>query len=791
MKSTLPSNTVVPTSLDAMSLISSDRPASLEEDRYGFKSNFISRLVRLALEWPSQDGVVIGLFGSWGIGKTTILNMFREHVVRNKAIHQNVRVASFNPWFYEDTGALITSFFATIAEELKTGDGKGLKTAGKAFKGMGAIFTAAATGVTAVARNVTIAGVKVDVEAISKSLKKGGELSGSLAGLAELADGGEKKLHQHRATVEKALKSLGKKQGRVVVLVDDVDRLSKAELLTMLRLIRTVANLPFMTLVVAMDDERVRDILKEAVSEGYGKGFLDKIIQVPLHVPPPERNAMAKELVVRLKATFEAMGLCLPKEFTISQIYEPEELNILLSLIRTPRDLARYINGLRTLLLAGGAPDVHLLDAALIEALRIFYPDVYDRIRRHKQFLVGSSSSLVSAILDHMGSRDRQAERDRRSAEFERIVLGDADALGPKAEESVRTLLRLLFGNVIDPNSKRDHESDAAARRISSPEFFDTYFFYAPPSGSVTRREIETLLAKIVGHVKVDSDGRDNRIAAELAIAFQGRDESALDRMAADLGHGLKHIQSEELEWICRGVLAVDQLSQDIVVKLLASALAAVTDIRRILGNEETKIKKSADELSHKILQYALGSARLSPADLFGLIEHAAKYWLRQGHRQELAGALLRRIDNDLRANILFKGQDAQEMADTCKVARILIETLGDSSPLQLKEFQARLIECVNSHPESLPLLLYQVAMEPSPDNVPVLIYAKRTREQVCESLRDVFGEYEQLRPAFEELQKGKANVGKYSRLVEHFGKVLAPSNSVAVSVSTTESPQS
>jgi len=158
-----------PAQTSIKSHISSDRPVeSLAEDRYELQRHFIPRLARIGLEWPTQDGLVVGLFGTWGIGKTSILNMFRDYVDQQrgqgKERYKNVIFASFNPWFYEDTGALVTSFFATIAAELGTDQNKPWAGAAKTLRAMGSFLTVASKG-------LTVFGVSVDVEKVAEAAR--------------------------------------------------------------------------------------------------------------------------------------------------------------------------------------------------------------------------------------------------------------------------------------------------------------------------------------------------------------------------------------------------------------------------------------------------------------------------------------------------------------------------------------------------------------------------------------------------------------------------------------------
>lgn len=741
---------------DAGPSISSDRPVkSLEADKYELKRDFIPRLARLALDWPSEDGLVIGLFGSWGIGKTSILNMFRDYVRQNKAKYSNMLVASFNPWFYEDTGALIASFFATISVELGKHPDTRVSQAAKTLKAMGAFLTVASKGISLFGFNLDAGIIKEGVKAGQEVLAGVGEFSGELAGLV---DKGQKNLDDHRETVERALNSLGgDKKGRLVILVDDVDRLNKAELLTLLRLIRTVADLPYITLVVAMDEERVRDVLEKAVSEGYGQGFLDKIIQVPLHVPLPERGTMTAELVAQLKASFDALGLPFPEELASTQFHIPKELGVLVSLVKTPRDLSRFINGVRTLLLAGTDPDVHPTDAALIEALRIFYPDVYDRVRRYKSFLTDESRF---AYFGGGSGRDREKERGKRSEELDLLVRGGTSVLEPKKEESIRSIIGFLFGDPTDTNSHRERRRDTANRRIRTPEFFDNYFRYASPPGVVKRQEVIKTLNDILSHAK---RGSDVGIAGVLAAALRDRGGAARDQMVQDLGHEIRSITPDLLEVIAQGVLSVRiQLPEEIVYRLLRNILDAAANSR--YANMWERPKEDALGSPFRIFRLIL-EARLELSALYMLMEDL-KGWVSDNKLQNIAGEVLCLTEQALIAGDLFrdKEQIPAQVSEILVPALHLSIKLGSSATVPVHVLQSRFVDFVRSHAKVLPQVLSSI----SPGG------RSLRGERGDDNLKFVFGDYKQLHPVYEQLHASGVDNEPDRQALERFGEILS-----------------
>lgn len=95
--------------------ISSDRAIdNPDDDRFGFGETIVPRLARVAAEWPSEHGVVVGLYGSWGAGKSSVLNLLARRwtdPVQMGAPVPKVILVRFTPMFYDNHAALVQSFF--------------------------------------------------------------------------------------------------------------------------------------------------------------------------------------------------------------------------------------------------------------------------------------------------------------------------------------------------------------------------------------------------------------------------------------------------------------------------------------------------------------------------------------------------------------------------------------------------------------------------------------------------------------------------------------------------------
>ena len=754
------------TTLPLKEQISSDRPGqTLDEDRYELRGSFIPRLARIAVEWPAQDGLVVGLFGPWGIGKTTVLNMLRDHVRRHMQGRPNIQFVTFNPWFYEDAGALVTAFFATIAAEISVDQEKPWARAASALRSMGTFLTVASKGVTVFGVNVDAGKLKEASDIAVQALNQTAELSGGLAGLADLAGSGHKKLDEHRMAVEAGLKELGKADGRLIIELDDVDRLNKTELLSLLRLVRIVADLPFITLVVAMDDRRVRDVLEGSVLEGYGKGYLDKIVQVPMHIPLPSERVMMGNVSEQIAAVLASAQQSLPSELVPLGFWMRDSPLILLaSVIRTPRDLKRYINGLRALFIAGDDPDVDVVDAVLLEALRVFQPDVYDRVRRGKAFLTELLSGNEFPVSGVNKDEERQAFRD---AKLNTLIRGSAPAIDSDVEEFIRGVLKHLFGSIVRPDPARSPSGEAARRRIRSPRVFDNYFRHAPPVGAMTRDQVKDFCDRISTLAR---SREVSGIASLVTVEIQGRSLSDTKLIAEEVGHWISDVGPAEFESIAAGVASTaGQLDKEFVVHFLVKLIGVAA--RASYVNEREWSPEILQEQLSRLVSAAVGS-RLTIVDVYGIIQRSK--------RGETSGKVITRaafswiesVAEQVEAGDPFEGQDVQDAAEALVVAGQMMAEFGPESPVSKAHYMASLIRYAERRPDRLPHLLLMVG-HAGVDGFG-LLPERQSASAVVKALADVFGEYERLKSVYVVFSSGGIDAGRLGRVIEQFGLLIA-----------------
>ena len=123
-----------------MNSIASDTPIiDPAQDKFG-RWPFAQRIAQTIVSRTDPSSIIIGIYGSWGDGKTTVLN-FIEHELNQ---HQEVVSFTFNPWRFADEPKMLLGFFHSLADAVgkseittkeKVGEwiGKYLPTVASAF----------------------------------------------------------------------------------------------------------------------------------------------------------------------------------------------------------------------------------------------------------------------------------------------------------------------------------------------------------------------------------------------------------------------------------------------------------------------------------------------------------------------------------------------------------------------------------------------------------------------------------------------------------------------------------
>jgi predicted KAP-like P-loop ATPase len=477
---------------------------------------FVRRLLRPILEWPANDGLVVGLYSPWGYGKTTVLNFLDGELSKANPSGRRAIVVRFNPWLYGTPEAMLASFFGTAASAVTRvpwfhDEKKRLSTLADALRGVGTLVPIAAASV---AMPAAAPFVGLAVSGLAKQLAKRGE-----AGIRD---------QQEQA--KKILRELGDKKARLVVLIDDVDRAERAEILALLKLVKLVGDLPNTTYVLAMDDARVRQLLDTMYVGESGAAYLQKIVQTPVHLP----LISAERLTELVKSALEEVaveagvpaGTLFPNQWRITDIFS----TTIGSRVKTLRDRAILANAFRFFLVSSDElRDVNPEDALLIVFLETFYPDVYERVRQNKSYLTAEDERMRHVL----GGDDVERSRRRRDATWYRLLTGetppetilstqdgvsralaDDPVLSPAHAALRRLFPSAITGYALGDVQQREYRTE---HRICSFEEFDRYFQLRPPAGEVPDSVVNALMEAIVRRIEA-KDWTDRR--AEVRAMF-------------------------------------------------------------------------------------------------------------------------------------------------------------------------------------------------------------------------------------------------------------------------------
>jgi len=425
-----------------------DEPITQESEDLLGRKQFVNDLYNQIIKYPFSDSFVFGLYGRWGEGKTSSLNLLKNKLYQNG----DVIVFEFDPWDYSSQSALIKGFYEGLYGVLN--------------------------------KKLFLPNIKKFFDKYHRILSSGLKLSGISIDF-ELS---QKSLVELKREIQHWISLTGKK---VVILIDDIDRLqNKDEILQILKIVKQSGRFENTMFVISFDPAIVSSYLKEDVSQD--PSFLDKIVQAPIHLPaieqpiidkflfysyPEENHYSAIDKLFQKLQIDEVRTRAFDTDFRY--LYESQIKKIFATL----RDAKRYLNGLYSTLPVV-EKEVNLHDFLTLELIRVFYFEIYKDIWTNPWYYVSSSGR-------HIVPPDEQKKEKIK----EHIV---NITKGKNRDEVLLELLKTIFSKTREAFGEFSYgntEQYRIEKRITDPDVFPKYFMLKVSPEEISDELFESIIS--------------------------------------------------------------------------------------------------------------------------------------------------------------------------------------------------------------------------------------------------------------------------------------------------------
>jgi P-loop ATPase len=428
-----------------------DRPINSKDEDLLKRAVFSEKLGDAISAYSGEECLVIGLYGSWGTGKTSIINMALKSI--NQSGTNKPIVMRFSPWNYTDQNDLISIFFASLYrclvkqnnEEIKKKVGEALCKYSEAFAMISKFFIGNHS---------------------SELLKSASQSLGQY--LMNVPD-----LEKEKENLEKQLRGSHEK---IIVVIDDIDRLSNTQIKDIFQLVKQVADFPNVIYILAMDRDIVCNAL-DKVQNYDGQAYLDKIIQIPFEVPVLRKSVLENIFKSKLKD--------IVREINENDIVKIDEDTVYWKIIyqncvepymNTLRDMIRFINTFQ-FKYSVLYKETLFEDLVGITALEVLEPNLYKWIYQNKKVVCHALHNANNAHL-----RQRYTDEFNILKVRSKLAIKAVASLFPMFADSVQESFYQPIGNL------------KGQMRIADNDKFDTYFIFTLEEIKVPRDVIKDFI---------------------------------------------------------------------------------------------------------------------------------------------------------------------------------------------------------------------------------------------------------------------------------------------------------
>ncbi len=462
-------------------MFNADQPIQRAKEDILGRTDFAKSLAKVILSNESKECLTLGLYGSWGSGKTSLLNLIDEEIqLESKKLDEKQKpiIMRFNPWIVSNQEQLLHQFFLELSNTLKINAFKDIKNElADLIEKYSSVF---------------------NVASLMPQIGLWGQiLTGIIASTVFKFLKHDKKDYALSAVKNKLYKKLSEINFKIIIMIDDIDRLNNEEIRQIFQLVKVIADFPNCIYMLSFDRNIVVKALQD-INNDNGLNYLEKIVQIPFEIPEVNKSNINKLLFSKLN---EIIGELNEDEFDRehwSRVFQ----NGISNWINNIRDVTRVINtfSLKYSLIKN---ESNFIDLLAIVTLEIFEPNVYEKIKVSKDLLTGPEMFT--------GGDENEKEKEQ----IKEII-----NLSSRGKEvAVKSILSELFpkvSKIMDSWTLYSYDERRSRKysMIRNAECFDIYFKLTLSERNVSKTLVRDILynmeeGEVVSNIlKINDEGK-------------------------------------------------------------------------------------------------------------------------------------------------------------------------------------------------------------------------------------------------------------------------------------------
>lgn len=274
---------------------------------------------------------------------------------------------------------------------------------------------------------------------------------------------------------------------KLIIFIDDIDRLNKTEIHQIFQLVKSLADFPKTIYILAFDKEIIINSLrnvqaddfkdsKNNSNENLGLKYLEKVVQVIFEVPKISQIEIDSILD-------EQLEILTKNERWNGEQWDYYYQTGIKYFFRNIRDINRFFN---TLLFSFELlkDEVNLPDLFAITAIQVFIPKIYNGIKNNQDIFAGDLHDIIKS------HGTKKSQRGSQFKDFVNKLIEDENII---LKENLLILLKSIFPTLVHIYGDKNYPEVPDRfdkQRINKLDMFETYFKLNVPKWEVSQKNL-------------------------------------------------------------------------------------------------------------------------------------------------------------------------------------------------------------------------------------------------------------------------------------------------------------